>query len=376
MAGTDQRTLLAAVCDFGWGSLGKFRLILDRLPDTEIVLFGEAGINDLAAEMLGHRFRFAQRPPQSADAALVINDPVLANRIGELGVPVIYVDSLPYLWASASEIPERRNVAYYCAQKFPIDRMAVSPPLQDWPDIRWIDPIVPPRARRDGGKGVVISVGGLHSHLVGGAVDAYLDLVVLPLVAQLAEQGRGVAGVCGNLPTKVCEAVRKMLPACPVVGRQSPYDFEALLRGADLLVASPGSTTILQAMTMRLPTLLLPPQNLSQMMNARLFSASGAPLLDWPQDVLSRQKVEDLQPHGEEAVLGYIYDSICRAAGSAAARARIADQIRGCLLALPQHGNLDFAVLEALGTNGAAQVAQLIRQVMFVPLSHRKPALP
>ncbi|MGH9348125.1 MAG: glycosyltransferase, partial [Vicinamibacterales bacterium] len=284
-----------------------------------------------------------------------------------LGVPVIYVDSLPYLWATEAEIPDRGKAACYCAQKFPFDRLPLARPLRDRRDIQWIDPIVPRSAHRRAGQGVVVNVGGLHSRLAGDTVDAYLHLILFPLIADLEVSGRHVSAVCGNLPSDACRMVRELLPGCRAIGRQSPYDFERLLRAADLLVTSPGSTTILQALSLGLPALLLPPQNLSQMLNAQLFSAPGAARLEWPASVLTSVRVDELRPLGEDAVLTYIYESISTAATSPEAAADVAEAIRAALRAMPAAGVLDSS-LSALGTNGAAQVAQLIKQAMLAPL--------
>lgn len=360
-------TLLAAVCDFGWGSLGKFRLILDNLDTGLVTLYGDANINTLAADLLGARHTFVHRPPQSADVALVINDPAAANQIASLGVPVIYVDSLPYLWASEDEVPSRQNIAYYCAQKFPTSRLPVSDQLLNRP-VHWIDPIVPTSGRRSGGHGVVINLGGLHSHLVGDTVDAYLRLVLLPLVNELKTLGRDVSAVCGNLPADVCQQMRSLLPACQTIGRQTPYDFETLLKGADLLISSPGSTTILQAISLKLPTLLLPPQNLSQILNAQLFSCPGAPTMKWPASVLLTETIDQLRPEGEDAVLAYIYESISNAARSGRATADVAATIQAAVREMPSEGVLDPS-LSTLGRKGAFQVAQLIKQAMLAPIS-------
>lgn len=363
----NHQLLLAGICDFGWGSLGKFRLILDKLRMTDVALFGNTEINDTIIDLLGTRHSFASDPPERANVALVINDPAAANEIADLDVPVIYVDSLPYLWATSDELPDRENVACYCAQKFPTDRLPVAPPLQTWEDVHWIDPIVPTTPRRLGGHGVVVNVGGLHSHLVGDTVNAYLDLVLFPLLEALKEDGHSVSAVCGNLPPAACQRVQNVLPDCNAIGRQSPYDFDRIIRGADLLVSSPGSTTILQAVALELPTMLLPPQNLSQILNAILFSATHASLLSWPTEVMDTDQIEQLRPQGEDAVLSYIYKSICRASALPEASRAVAAAIRSALTSLPERGVLDQSVPE-LGLNGAAQVARLVRQAMLAPL--------
>lgn len=206
--------------------------------------------------------------------------------------------------------------------------------------------------------------------MVGDAVEAYLSLVLLPLAKELKASGRSVSAICGNLPADTCRHLEGLLPETRAIGRQSPYDFERMLKNADLLITSPGSTTILQAMSMKLPTLLLPPQNLSQFLNTQIFSAPGAPTMSWPASLMAPEKIEKLRPDGEDAVLTYIYQSICDATASAEAAEAIAESIRAGLLATPEEGVLDRS-LAALGSNGARQIAQLIRQAMLAPIPRR-----
>lgn len=364
-------TLLAAVCDFGWGSLGKLRLILDRLPQTDTILHGDAGINRIAADLLGERHRIVAHDTARPDAALVINDPDAAKRISMSGVTVIYVDSLPYLWARPEEVPPPEVVDVYCAQKYARDRIPLSAPLSGRNDIQWVDPIVPATSHRRGGRGVVVNVGGLHSHLAGDAVSAYIDLVLIPLAEELRRSRRIVSAICGNLSEDTCARLAQLLPECQSIGRRSPYEFERLLEGADLLVTAPGSTTILQALSLKLPTLLLPPQNLSQILNAHLFSRPEVRLMSWPESVISRAYVDALRPGGEDGVLGYIYGAISAAARSTQHVLEIRETIQSGLRQAPIDGVLDQSVLE-LGTRGAIQVAQFVRQAMFAPHPSRR----
>ncbi|MBT8339256.1 MAG: hypothetical protein HKP58_03865 [Desulfatitalea sp.] len=363
MTNSNRQTLLASVCDFGWGSLGKFRLILDKLPTTDIVLYGCADINATVTELLSSRHRFVDRPYKKSNVALVINDPNAANRVADFGISVIYVDSLPYLWATEEEVPIRHKIAHYCAQKFPFHRMQVSDPIRDWHEIHWIDPIVPNLTDHRGGNGVVINLGGLHSHLAGNTIEDYIDLVLIPLVNILKDLNYAVYAVCGNLPENICRQLNNLLPDCPAIGRHSPYDFEVLLIRADLLITSPGSTTILQALTIGLPTMLLPPQNLSQYFNMQLFSSPDAPLMAWPTSIIDPERIEQLRSNGEDAVLNYIYRSISDAATSVQAKTEISEMIQAGLYAVPEKGVLDQS-LTGLGTRGAEQVASLINHAM------------
>ncbi len=364
-------SLLAATRHIGWGGVGKLRLILDKLPSAQVVLYGNEHITGLMNEFLGSHHKFVVRPPRQFDVALVINDPAIANSIADLNVPVVYVDSLPYVHKTDTDIPALEKVAYYCAQKYPVELLPLtSPLLRQWHDIKWIDPIVPVPQRRRGGQGIVVNLGGLYTYDVGGlqndlaqrAVDAYLSLVLFPLVNLLQTSGRKISAICGNLSAEACTQLRVMLPECDAIGPQSPYAFERTLTGADLLITSPGSTTILQATSINLPTLLLPSQNRSQFFNARVYSKPGTDIMQWPVSVLDVEKLQEMRAQGISAVLGYLYKSLIDAAASREITQEVATIIRKAVDNAPVDGVLNHSLSE-LGIAGADQVAELLKQI-------------
>jgi hydroxymethylcytosylglucuronate/cytosylglucuronate synthase len=325
----------------------------------------------MTKQFLGPQQKFDANPPSKFDVALVINDPALANRIADLNVPIVYVDSLPYVRRSDNDIPKSAGIACYCAQKFPIDLFPLtSPLLRNWEDIRWIDPIVPVVQSRRGGRGVVINVGGLYTHNIAGlaaelaneAVDAYLNLTLFPLVDLLQRTDRRISAICGNINDDTCGRLRAKVPGGVAVGPQSPQVFEQTLADADLLITSPGSTTILQAMSMNLPTLLLPSQNRSQLSNAQIYSKPDADVMQWPNGVLNAFELERLRPQGVVAMNRYIFRSLIEAAASKELSDQVAAIIREALLSAPDRGVLSPR-LAALGIAGADQVAQLVEQV-------------
>jgi hypothetical protein len=123
-------------------------------------------------------------------------------------------------------------------------------------------------------------------------------------------------------------------------------------------------------MAINLPTLLLPPQNLSQTLNARLYSKPGADTMQWPASVLDGAKVEHFRSRGLSAVLPYIYQSIANAAASQEVANEIATAIRATINNAPVDGVLSDC-LPTLGVRGASQVAQLITQA--ISASHKPP---
>jgi hydroxymethylcytosylglucuronate/cytosylglucuronate synthase len=363
-------SLLAATRHIGWGGVGKLHLILEKLPSADIVLHGDDAAVAMTKRFLGKQHTFAASPPPKFDAALVVNDPVAADSAASRGIPVVYVDSLPYM-RTGNDVPKFSSVVHYCAQKYPIDLFPITNPLlQSWEDIKWIDPIVPvPQARRGGG-GVVISVGGLYVHnltgmasnLMSASVDSYLELVIPPLVEFLQRSNKTILAICGNINEEWCRRIRALVPGSVAVGPQHSSAFDRLLTEADLLITSPGSTTILQAMSIDLPTLLLPPQNRSQLVNAEIFSKRDATIMRWPRSVLDLDELKKTRANGLAAENNYIYQSIIGAARSTSDAAEIGEEISNGILGAADDGVLDPA-LHALGIAGADQVAQLVEQV-------------
>jgi hydroxymethylcytosylglucuronate/cytosylglucuronate synthase len=340
------------------------------LPNADVTLFGNARITGLTKDLLGLHHRFGEGPPEQSDVALVINDTFAANRIADLGVPVVFVDSLPYVRKTDGELPALDKIAHYCGQKYPTELLPLpNPRLRAWPDVRWIDPIVPTGRNRRGGRGIVVNIGGLRVYdvpgidqdLADGAAESYLKLVALPLAGCLRASGRPVFAVCGNLSPAARAQLRTMFPECQAIGPQTPYVFEQTLQDADLLITAPGSTTMLQALSMGLPTLLLPPQIISQVLNAQVFTKPRADTMQWPASVLDLAELDRQHARGLGAMANYFYRSIAAAKDSQRIADEMAAIIRKGVQDAPRNGVLNPDV-SRLGFSGASQVARLLEQ--------------
>lgn len=365
------KTLAVAACHFGWGSLGKLRLILEQLPPHRLILFD---MPPMAAQILSLdaiHHEIVSNPPATADVALVVNDPGQANALADLGLAVVYVDSLPYMWARAGEVPAPSATVAYCAQRYPKEALPLAACLASRRDLRWVDPIVPDSHRRTGGAGVVVNVGGVHSHLSGDHTLDYVELVLPGVLDGLAAAGVPLAGVCGNIGAAWEAEVKARFGDGVATGAQSGQAFELLLKTCDLLVTSPGSTTVLHAMQIDLPTLLLPPQNLSQILNAQLYLRTGCSAFAWPESVLSMPSIAALRPVGEEAVVHAIYAALFEARHDAVRRAEITERLRSGLNPLQAEGHI-CTFFDRDSARGAHQVAQILRQVCLTPFALAK----
>ena len=125
--------------------------------------------------------------------AVVVLDPEIAQLLISIGIKVIYIDSIPFVWSKADMIP--RDATFYCAQKYPGYIQAKV--LEDVKNLIWINPItikvlntdlrtVKARKKRDNSNYVVINFGGLHSPY--GDCREYYEIIMNALIPIISEK--------------------------------------------------------------------------------------------------------------------------------------------------------------------------------------------
>ncbi|WP_347566639.1 hydroxymethylcytosylglucuronate/cytosylglucuronate synthase [Streptomyces griseocarneus] len=244
--------------------------------------------------------------------------------------------------------------------------------LASIPRLRWVEAIVgtPPVPRAGGSTGrpcrkVVVSLGGLRAPRLADWTS-YPRLVVPAVLEALAAHGVRDVRLTGNLSAGLLADFvgRSPLPLRVTAGALPHAAFLAELAGCDALLTSPGLTTLLEAGSLGVPTLCLPPQNLSQIFNARFQrQAVGADVqVTWPADVLREDDVLAMRAKGEDHALELIYEAIGRAAARADAErvvAALSDRILAALRHTAEPADWG-ALATAVGTGGAAQVADAV----------------
>ncbi|MGG2462029.1 hydroxymethylcytosylglucuronate/cytosylglucuronate synthase [Streptomyces sp. RGM 3693] len=418
-------TVAVAGVEFGWGSSGKLSALLTALcerserPLRFVGLASGLGRPLLAGQGIERWYDLpATAGPARAAvaevvrdervrAALVVLDGAAAKALEDAGVPTVFVDSLPFLWTEGDRDTLPLEVSAYCAQRCPELPDACRSVLGSVRDLRWVEAVigsagpVPARARRSaprpGGKALV-NLGGLRAP---GLADwtRYPGIVVPAVLAALAAYGASEVHVAGNLPRELVERLAAGMfhvkPETGPVGRPMtvtagalPHgEFLARLADCEVLLTSPGLTTLLEAGSLGVPTVCLPPQNLSQIFNGRFHSrAVGADVrVVWPSTVFAEETAMALRSGGEDAALRVVYDGIAaaygdgetsanggypephRAPGAAGASPEVVAAVRdGVLTALRTAGRgADWGGLtRGIGTGGAAQVADAVLAIL------------
>ncbi|MEV8477438.1 hydroxymethylcytosylglucuronate/cytosylglucuronate synthase [Streptomyces sp. NPDC051173] len=378
-------TVAVAGVEFGWGSSGKLSAVLSALRERSPSPLRFVGLASRLGRpvLAGHGIhRWYDLPDggtvedivasERVRAAVVVLDGPAATALEGAGVPTVFVDSLPFMWSEGDRSTLPLDVTAYCAQQC----LELPPECRDVlasvRALRWVEAVIgtpPVTGAADPSpdrpyRRALISLGGLRAPRLTDW-SAYPTVVVPAALGALAAHGVREAHVAGNLPADLAGQLigRTNGELRVTAGALSHGEFLAGLADFDVLLASPGLTTLLEAGSLRVPTVCLPPQNLSQIFNGRFHSrAVDADVrVVWPKDVFCEDEALALRSRGEDEALDLIYGGI----GSAGADA-VASLQEGILTALLASRKVtDWGALTAgVGAGGAAQVADALLAIL------------
>lgn len=227
-------------------------------------------------------------------------DPDLAIFFKKIGVKVIYVDSLPFMWTKADVIPY--DVDYYCAQKYP--NFSINPVLEQIKNFIWVDPITIGEIPKQNKGGIVINFGGLHSPF--GEGKEYFEIIMNAILPFLQDNE-----ICITGGENVVNLANELFPkiSCRTYSHEN---FLELVSGSKIFITSPGLTTIYETCNMDINTIILPPQNLSQFYNSSIAEkiCKNVKILNWNHNSLSFEYLQNFNDKPEEETVKYIYEQI------------------------------------------------------------------
>jgi hypothetical protein len=346
---------------YGFGPAGKCLHVARALRallgvDTEFELVAPGPVLQMAeSELFGH---CGEEPSdRRADVVVSFMNRAAAFLAEQRGEPIVFVDSLAWLWDKPLELPSR--LALYLYQELPLFPARRSNVKQWGQRALPVGGIVGPRSGGvDPEKAVelAVSISGIENFevSVSGGNAFYAQLIARELESLMESKAVDVA-ILGN--RVALEAYFKPgFRASVGNGRQD----EALnvLRHAASAVISPGLTTVLELVSSRSGFSVLPPQNYSQVQIAKRLRSIGVPGAGWPGDVA---------PWLEDAVIPEVVGSqIARAiVGEASSMDVFAGQLFKSILAQPPLAITDAWVRENFGPiDGAETVSNAIREFL------------
>ena len=291
--------ILAVASAFGLGPVGKLSTIINASgnkykwyatgPAFDVHIFGNNPFTEVCFSENENTIKnFVCR--NNIKYAVVVLKNKIARLLKSLGLKVLYVDSLPFMWTQADfnsgKVP--LNMDYYCAQRtLGLNREHLEM-FNQVDNFNWVGPIVPEKfikTKTKGLKPIVINIGGLHSPT--GNDMSYVDIVVKSLINKLQKEYKNKIYItCGD---KVKEDVETYLKNKNItVCTLTQDNFLNMVNNAFLFFTSPGLTTILEVSTLDVPINILPPQNLSQFYNVEHVPEcyKDYKVLSWDDEIL------------------------------------------------------------------------------------------
>lgn len=320
-----KRNIIIGTNNFGLGPVGKVSSIVTTLSDEynffacgnefDLNIFNNGTFKDTLFSKDKEKIsNFVEK--YNIDYAIVVLDVELATILMNLNVKVIFVDSLPFMWTQADIdkglLPLDATV--YCAQKCCNLTDASKKVLAQVKNLKWINPIqskLEKKYRPYEEDYIHINVGGLHSPIGNG--ESYIKTVIIPLLKIFKSEK--IIITCGtNAKISILKELKNenMDSRNIKVETLQQKDFISSINNAKLFLTSPGLTTIYETESLHKPTIILPPQNLSQFYNIEYAKKilDEYKTINWDTQKLNLDYLQSILPKGETYVVDKIYEFI------------------------------------------------------------------
>ena len=320
-----KRNIIIGTNNFGLGPVGKVSSIVTGLSDEynffacgnefDLNIFNNGIFKDTLFSKDKEKIsNFVEK--YNIDYAIVVLDVELATILMNLNVKVIFVDSLPFMWTQA-DIDEGLlplDATVYCAQKCCNLTEASKKVLAQVKNLKWINPIqskLEKKYRPYEEDYIHINVGGLHSPIGNG--ESYIKTVIIPLLKIFKSEK--IIITCGTTAkiSILNELKNEGIDSRNIkVETLQQKDFISSINNAKLFLTSPGLTTIYETESLHKPTIILPPQNLSQFYNIEYAKKilDEYKTINWDTQKLNLDYLQSILPKGETYVVDKIYEFI------------------------------------------------------------------
>ena len=320
-----KRNIIIGTNNFGLGPVGKVSSIVTGLSDEysffacgnefDLNIFKDGMFKDTLFSKDKEKIaNFIKK--HKINYAIVVLDVELATILMDLNVKVIFVDSLPFMWTQA-DIDEGLlplDATVYCAQKCCNLTEASKKVLAQVKNLKWINPIqskFEKKYRPYKEEYIHINVGGLHSPIGNG--ESYIKTVIIPLLKIFKSEK--IIITCGTTAkiSILNELKNEGIDSRNIkVETLQQKDFISSINNAKLFLTSPGLTTIYETESLHKPTIILPPQNLSQFYNIEYAKKilDEYKTINWDTQKLNLDYLQSILPKGETYVVDKIYEFI------------------------------------------------------------------
>lgn len=244
---------------------------------------------------------------EEADVFVSVMNPESAHFAQKCGVPVVYIDSLFWMWGKVP--PHLYDVEKYFIQNFTgIENQLTTVPKNFRYEI--VGPIIDDsfpivETHEDS---IVVSLGGMESSLIQVGVNSNYPFVVGGIVADVLSERKEDVYFCGY--NKIISRLASSKRYSNIkFGQFEHSHFLSLLAKSKLAITTPGLTTAFEAFFYETPAIFLPPENYSQYLNLNTFRAASSASLSFQwSDFYSEMDIGPCEEEkaGIDKVLKYV----------------------------------------------------------------------
>lgn len=322
------KKILVATTNFGLGPVGKLYSIVNAGKEKfewyacgqkfDFGIFEENIFRDSCWTMDKYELQeFINK--NNIKIALVVLKNKMARILKDIGMKVIYVDSLPFMWTledyKQGKVPVDMDA--YCAQKTLSLDSKSSEIFKNVNNVKWINPILPVINQKENNSKemekdyILINLGGLHSPV--GTGEEYIKAVINPLIQILIGSMKKTEKIyitCGTEAERNLKRLLSMYPSVKIC-TLTQNNFIEKIKYSKLFITSPGLTTILETLNLQKPSVILPPQNLSQFYNIEFAKEhlKVYKIIEWNDDILSLKYLKNIDKI-ESEIVKKIYNRI------------------------------------------------------------------
>lgn len=310
--------VICSAVNFGLGPTGKLCSIINACPDINWYLCGDKIDEYIFKNDVFKKKKFTRNKNEikkfidnnNIKIALVVLDGELANIYKGLGLKVIYVDSLPFLWQESDlkngDVP--LNVDYYCAQiNYNHKNSNV---LDKAKNLINVGPILPTmkfkkiKEKYD----VIVNLGGLNNN--GRISKSYIDSIMPSIINYISNNNYYALITCGLCAKKYID--EKYISDRIITKTLEHEEFLNTIYSNKRIITIAGLTTILEISKLNKKIILLPPNNLSQYYNQDIAKKllKEYKILTWKAKELSFDYLKDKLKYGEGEVIEIIQKQI------------------------------------------------------------------
>lgn len=318
-----KENVLAVASCFGLGPVGKLNAIVEASKNCfnwyasgekfDINIFSKNIFKDCCFSLDKQKIEEFVKKYDIKYAVVVLKNK-MARILKELGIKVVYVDSLPFMWSEkdAEEGKVPYNVDVYCSQKTLELNKQSNNIFSKVDNLVWVNPIVNIDIDKildndDLSDYVLINVGGLHSPNTDG-ID-YIDIVIKPILNLLNTEK-----IIITTSSVSNEILKRYLCGYKNVKIKTltQLDFLSYIKNCKTFMTSPGLTTILESSCVKDKVIFLPPQNISQFYNIEYGKTlfNNFKEITWNSDDLTLHGLTDELSESEKDVINEINNRI------------------------------------------------------------------